>query len=63
VSVSDTVTSKLSDNPADYLTGPTSGDSPTEGGTTKDGQVAKMRTAGVVRPVEDSPSESGSSES
>jgi len=53
---------ELSSDPADYLTGPTSGDNPTEGGTTKDGAVALFRSSTAVRQVDEQQS-SGSSES
>ena len=55
----DPIRTELSSDPADYLTGPTAGDSATEGGTTKDGAVAKFRNTTAVRQV----GESGSSES
>jgi hypothetical protein len=45
---------ELSNDPADYLTGPTSGDNATEGGTTKDGAVALFRSETAVRPVQQS---------
>ena len=60
--MADTITTTLSSNPADYLTGPTAGDQATEGGTQRDGTVAKFRNASTVRPVETA-DESGSSES
>jgi hypothetical protein len=50
------IRTELSNDPADYLTGPTSGDQATEGGTTKDGAVAKYRQQTAVRPVEQSSS-------
>ena len=46
------IRTELSNDPADYLTGPTSGDNATEGGTTKDGAVAVFRQSVTVRPVE-----------
>lgn len=59
--MADTITTTLSNDPADYLTGPTAGDTATEGGTQKDGSVAKFRNASAVRPVDSA--ESSSSES
>ncbi len=47
---------ELSNNAADYLTGPTSDDPGTEGGTTKDGAVAVFPRQAAVRPVESSES-------
>ncbi len=55
------IRTELSDNPEDYLTGPTSGDNPTEGGTTKDGAVALFRSTTAVRPVDDGQQSSGGS--
>jgi hypothetical protein len=52
VTVTDPIRRELSNDPADYLTGPTAGDNPTEGGTTKDGAVALFRNSTGVRPVE-----------
>ncbi len=50
---------ELSDNPSDYLTGPSASDHPTEGGTQKDGTVVKVRSEAPVRQVGTSePSES-----
>jgi hypothetical protein len=46
------VRTEISRDPADYLTGPTSGDNATEGGTTKDGAVALFRQETAVRPVD-----------
>jgi hypothetical protein len=46
------IRTELSNDPADYLTGPTSGDQATEGGTTKDGAVAKFRQQTAVRPAD-----------
>lgn len=58
---------ELSSDPADYLTGPTSDDPGTEGGTTKDGAVAVFPRQSTVRPTDESSStstgESGTSES
>ncbi len=50
--MTDPIRRELSNDPADYLTGPTAGDNPTEGGTTKDGAVALFRNSTGVRPVE-----------
>jgi hypothetical protein len=51
---------ELSSDPADYLTGPTSGDAGTEGGTTKDGAVALFPRQSAVKPAgeQSKPSES-----
>jgi hypothetical protein len=57
--MADTIRTELSNDPSDYLTGPTAGDNPSEGGTTRDGAVELHRQATAVRPVE----QSGSSES
>jgi len=51
---------ELSSNSADYLTGPTSGDRGTEGGTTKDGAVALFPRQSSVRPVEGAEQQSSS---
>ncbi len=48
------IRTELSDDPADYITGPTADDNPTEGGTTKDGAVALYPRQAAVRPVDDS---------
>lgn len=48
------IRTELSADPADYLTGPTSDDNPSEGGTTKDGAVALHRSTTTVRQVEPS---------
>jgi len=63
--VTDPIRTELSRDPSDYLTGPTAGDNATEGGTTKDGAVARFRNSTAVRQVgEAKPAdESGSSES
>lgn len=53
------IRTELSKDPADYLTGPTADDTATEGGTTKDGAVAKFRAQTTVRPT-DTGSGSGS---
>jgi hypothetical protein len=42
----DTTRTELSADPADYLTGPTSGGNTRQGGTTRDGSVAYTDTGG-----------------
>lgn len=62
--MTDPIRTELSRDPSDYLTGPTAGDNATEGGTTKDGAVARFRNSTAVRQVGESESdESSSSES
>lgn len=51
--MSDQIRTELSNDPNDYLTGPTAGDNPTEGGTTKDGAVALFRQTTAVRQVDE----------
>lgn len=50
--MSDPIRRELSNDPQDYMTGPTAGDNPTEGGTQKDGSVALFRQSTMVRPVD-----------
>lgn len=58
----DPIRTELSADAADYLTGPTSGDAGTEGGTTKDGAVAKFPRQSSVRAA-DTTGDAGTSES
>jgi hypothetical protein len=54
----DPIRTELSSDPAEYISGPTSGDRGTEGGTTKDGAVAVFPRQSTVRPADESGSDS-----
>jgi hypothetical protein len=59
----DPIRTELSSDPADYLTGPTSGDAGTEGGTTKDGAVEKFTRQSTVRATDQEQQAGGSGDS
>lgn len=56
------IRTEISSDATEYISGPTSGDAGTEGGTTKDGAVAKFPRQASVRAT-DNTGDAGTSES